>query len=810
MTVFTPRRYQQKAIAEVTDAIAGFLPLAGDAQRIVVLKAPTGSGKTVMLALALDAAHRRMTETPFITLWLTPGEADLYTQSANRLSEVLNHASTDVVALTTTYLATNRIAKPGTILVANWEKLATWDKQVGDWSNHLTRTGEQRNLFQLLENCATEGTRLLVVFDESHTNMSGGRAKQLLAAIRGVMPFVEVHASATPRQLDLAQQELASMVQEGRYKYVNVLFQDVIEEGMVKRTVELNLGMQATKAANPALNSEQLALKAAWDKLQELENAFEAAGSTVRPLLLVQVPNADQGDQRLTSTVEFFTDAGLSMNVELAVWLSDDTKKKSHGSWPAKTTNLENIADWKNPARVLLFKQAVGTGWDCPRAHILVQFRETNSTTFAIQTLGRILRMPEHRHYEDDRLNRAYVFSDLPDEFITVTSADEPERTILDATLVRRADLYATGLRLTSVWASRQRAFDYVSHRIAEFLEPQLDQVLGDLPAEPFGDVAAEVLHDVTVDTEMLASLAAELNIAGDTFNVNLSEERARVRFEVLLVSDIRPYPTSARRDSRPRLKAVVYRWFQRNRPGYDAHDRAAACVDRGAAVTAAIHEACEELAAVEEAEAIRNARAQRIVHDDWEIPNEQRVARSVLESARGPFILTPALARPAGSGEERFFEDWLVDKGDDIKWWWRNGGRDKTSLAVPYPDVFGEGAVLDAEITYPDYLVMTEAGVLWVIEIKPVNDKDGDIGGATHRKSLGLNVWAARMSSRPQVPELLPAVRAAVVVPHKSGESIRMKAAIEGNWLPPTQANLANNTAWTPLDFTATAPSGG
>lgn len=807
MTAFSPRAYQQKAIGQVADALARGLPLDGDAARIITLKAPTGSGKTVMLGLALDAAHRRLTQVPFITLWLTPGEADLYTQSANRLSEVLDHAPTEVVALSSAYLAMNSTAKPGTILVANWEKLVNWDKALGDWSNHLTRTGEQRNLFQLLENCARAGTRLVVVFDESHTNMSGGRAQQLLAAIRGVMPFMEVHASATPRQLDLTQEEVVELATTGRYTPISVPFEEVVREGMVKRTVELNLGIQDTKAANPDLNSEQLVLQAAWTKLQELEEAFAASGSAVRPLLLVQVPNADQGDQRLASTIDFFTAAGLSMDLELAIWLSDDKKKL--GSWPAKTSNLENIAAWNNPARVLLFKQAVGTGWDCPRAHVLVQFRETNSKTFAIQTLGRILRMPEHRHYEDDRLNRAYVFSDLPDETVTVTSEDEPERTILDTTLVRRPDLYGTGLSLTSVWAPRQRAFDYVSHRIAEFLEPRLDQALGDVPKQPVGEFAAEVLYDVTVDTEILASLAAELDISGDTLDMNLSEERTRMLFEALLVSDIRPYPTSARRDSRPRLKTVVYRWFQQNRPGYDAHDRASACLERRAALSAAIHEACEELAVLEEAEAIRNARTQRTVHDDWEVPNNLRAARLTVESAQGPFILTPALARPSESKEERLFEEWLVQLGDGISWWWRNGGRDKTSLAVPYPDVLGKGAVFDAEITYPDYLVMTKAGLLWVIEIKPINDRDGEVGGLTHRKALGLESWAARMSVRAQVPELLPAVRAAVVVPYPSGESVVMKAAVPGNWLTPTQANLANGSAWIPLNLASTVPSG-
>lgn len=792
---FTPRSYQRKAIDQVADALGRCLLLDGGSERIVVLKAPTGSGKTVMLGLALDAAHRRMPERPFVTLWLTPGEADLYTQSSTRLAEVLNHRPADVVALTTSFLATNRTAKPGTILVANWEKLVNWDRALGDWSNHLTRSGEQRNLFELLQSCEREGTGLVVVFDESHTNMSGSRAKQLLSAIRDVMPFVEVHASATPRELELSQGQVAGLAASGRYTRITVPFEDVVSEGMVKRTVELNLGIRATKEAYPDLNSEQLALQAAWDKLQELEAAFSSQGSAVRPLLLVQVPNADQGNQRLASTIEFFTDAGLQLDEELAIWLSDD--KKKHGSWPSKTGNLENIADWKNPARVLLFKQAVGTGWDCPRAHILVQFRETNSRTFAIQTLGRILRMPEHTHYEDDRLNQAYVYSDLPDDTITVRSDDEPERTILDATLVRRGDLYGSGLGLTSIWAPRQRAFDYVSYRVREFLEPRLDQVFADIPTNPVGSVAAEVLRDVSIDTEKLATLARELDIAGDTLELNLSEERTRVLFEALLVSDIRPFPSSSRRDSRPRLKTVVHRWFQNNRPNYDASERAAICLDRGDALSAAIHEACEELAAVEEADAIKNARAQRVVNNEWELPAEQRAARSTLEEARGSFILAPALARPAGSEEERHFEQWLAAQGSGVRWWWRNGERDKTALAIPYPDSLGKGSVADASITYPDYLVMTDQGLLWVVEIKGVKDRDGDVGGPTHRKAIGLAAWADRMSKRPQVPALLPAVRSAVVVPYESGEAIVVKAAVPENWKPPTQLNLADDSAW-------------
>ena len=50
---------------------------------------------------------------------------------------------------------------------------------------------------------------------------------------------------------------------------------------------------------------------------------------------------------------------------------------------------------------------AIDTGWDCPRAQILLKFREVNSIVFEIQTVGRILRMPEAKHYTDEALNRS-------------------------------------------------------------------------------------------------------------------------------------------------------------------------------------------------------------------------------------------------------------------------------------------------------------------------------------------------------------------------------------------------------------------
>lgn len=64
----------------------------------------------------------------------------------------------------------------------------------------------------------------------------------------------------------------------------------------------------------------------------------------------------------------------------------------------------------------LLFKQAIATGWDCPRAKILVKLREGGTERFNIQTVGRIRRMPERKHYDNELLDNCYLYT-LDSEF---------------------------------------------------------------------------------------------------------------------------------------------------------------------------------------------------------------------------------------------------------------------------------------------------------------------------------------------------------------------------------------------------------
>lgn len=83
----------------------------------------------------------------------------------------------------------------------------------------------------------------------------------------------------------------------------------------------------------------------------------------------------------------------------IAVWLSGEH------------TNVEQIEKNNSTVNYLLMKQAVATGWDAPRAKILVKLRLNTSKRFTIQTIGRIRRMPEQRHYNNELLDNSYVYS---------------------------------------------------------------------------------------------------------------------------------------------------------------------------------------------------------------------------------------------------------------------------------------------------------------------------------------------------------------------------------------------------------------
>lgn len=428
-------QYQQKAVADLVEKTISLLGLS-DNRHTIVFKAPTGSGKTVMASEMLSRVNEELKErgdapyTEAAYIWIAPNK--LHEQSYFKMK---NYFTENCVLRPVIYDELDHSAdgyiKPGEILFVNWESINK-DKNI-----MVKDTENSCSLYDITRRTQEEnGIPIILVIDEEH-QFGGKQAKRSQVVLNNINPKVEIRISATP-------------ITGNPEEMVNVPRETVIQEEMIKENVVLN---PALDFKNPHGNLNQHLIWLALEKRNELAKAYEEAhkrgeGKLVNPLLLIQLPNDDS--EKLTSEDTKIKDEIISTleaygitveNGKLAIWLSNE-----------KTDNLDHISDLNDPTKVLLFKQAIALGWDCPRASVLLIFREIKSFSFSAQTVGRILRMPEQKFYTDHRLNQGYVFTNLSKDIIEIVKDDMD---YLSAYLVatRRANLQ--NVKLDSEYSER-------------------------------------------------------------------------------------------------------------------------------------------------------------------------------------------------------------------------------------------------------------------------------------------------------------------------------------------------------------------
>ena len=428
-------RYQQDAVSELVEKTLSLLSYQGN-RHILVFKSPTGSGKTVMAAEMLRYLNNELSENPnapcseVAYIWIAPNR--LHEQSYFKMKNAFTETKElQPVIYDELDHSVDGYIQPGQILFVNWESINK------DNAVMIRDTELSASLYDLTRRTQEEhGIPLVVIIDEEH--MFGSRnAKKSEKVLGHIQPKVEIRISATPLPETMAKAK----------EIVTVAREKVIAEEMIKESVVLNPALNFNEALG-SLNQHLIHL--ALQKREELAGVYKALGVNINPLLLIQLPNDGENmnpeDNTVKEEVVTYLDKikGISTeNNKLAVWLSKE-----------KTDNLETIANPDDLTEVLLFKQAIALGWDCPRAAVLLIFRKIESFTFSAQTVGRILRMPEQHFYQDDRLNHGYVYTNLSKDIIEIVKDDMDYMNALRA--VRREEL--NNITLTSEYNERTAA----------------------------------------------------------------------------------------------------------------------------------------------------------------------------------------------------------------------------------------------------------------------------------------------------------------------------------------------------------------
>ena len=351
-------RFQLKAIKSLLEC------MEDDSVREIVLKSPTGSGKTIMLTHFMDEYTKEHAKTVFV--WLTPGKGDLETQSKNKMDKYIHNAQTKLLA----DIMTCGFEENDACFI-NWEKLTKK-------GNNALKDSERTNFLEWIEKALNAELSFKIIIDESHQNFT----EKADAIVQLFKTDKIIRCSATP-------------LVDKRAKLIEIAEEDVIAEGLIKKLLVINENFPQTIETD---NQTWYLLERALNKQREIKSIFLDKGIAVNPLIVVQLPN--NSDALCDSVEEYFATQGINTeNETLAIWLS------------GRHENVENISDNDGKQIAVVMKQAVATGWDCPRAQILVKLRENMDETFEIQTIGRIRRMPEAKHYGNEVLDCCYLYT---------------------------------------------------------------------------------------------------------------------------------------------------------------------------------------------------------------------------------------------------------------------------------------------------------------------------------------------------------------------------------------------------------------
>ena len=730
------RDYQRDAVDEVAEAIARLAP-HDDADRLIVLEAPTGAGKTVIAAAALDRAAHNLA-----TIWLTPDFGGLTNQSVLALDTYLDASALVVERLTQEWLLTHSAIEPGMVLVANWEKLIHTDRASGSRTNVFTRHDETRSLFEVLEGTAAAGTPLVIIIDESHWGKDASGTNDLLDEIDAITPALRVEASATPK-LAVSPR----LQKRGLHVFVEVELDRVIAEGMLAKNIAVNDGLRdelngLNDEDRAGTTGESLVLETAWTRLNQLTERYQQIDSPVRPLMLVQIPDGGAGDEKLASVEEQLKRVGVSReNGLLAVWLSTD-----------KTDNLAGIASFGSAARVLIFKQAVATGWDCPRAQVLVAFREMQSEIFSVQTVGRILRTPERRHYGDLELDRSYIYANI-DAPTGPRDKDLTRPRVADVTLTRTVP----ELTLAGSYATRAGTFDDVKPGLFRDCFTAAADVVGLASKLPKTVAALEQLAtDRIVGVDDVLDGDDRITAAGqDSVVVAVAEHDLQAAFDAFLAERLGGYRGRAR--SLPVMRQAIYDWVFQHAPTWWTGDDS----DVILAVQRLIHTAAREHLGAAVAAAIARHREQDATISEraptdftWELQETLQVSSETNEqppSGDGYAYRDSSglVWRPMPSKPEEAIEAALAaaHAGGLVAWWWKNGEGDRRFFSVAYTHTDDNGDVVHAT-TYPDYIAeltptTPEKRRIAVLEGKAGNDTDK----LTSHKVAALKEWGDKQT---------------------------------------------------------------
>lgn len=421
--------YQRAAAIEVLNRLGRATADSANGDRSsFALSAITGAGKTVIATAAIEgmlfgSADLGSEADPRATfLWITDDPA-LNRQTRNRMldaSDLL--APKSLVEIDDSYLNTD--LAPNRVYFLNIQKLSKSSRLVQSGTNL-----RQVSFWDVLANTIRGSNAMLyLILDEAHRGMKRAVdrktiVQRLIHGEIGSNPPVPVvwGISAT---IDRFSKAMGETPDRTGYPHVVVDIDKVRASGLVKDEIGLEQPAEKGTFSTTLLRDAVRAIKsfeARWAAYSAAEGEPE-----VLPALVVQVPDK-ANEAKLTEMVSVIESEWPDLGPLAIIHVFGEHEPIVLGSRTINWAQPESIQG-DTDVRVVLAKEAISTGWDCPRAEVLYSERPASDATHIAQVIGRMVRQPLARRVAtDDALNSVSCYLPLFDSKKLAAIKDELE-----------------------------------------------------------------------------------------------------------------------------------------------------------------------------------------------------------------------------------------------------------------------------------------------------------------------------------------------------------------------------------------------
>ncbi|MCW5827851.1 MAG: DEAD/DEAH box helicase family protein [Deltaproteobacteria bacterium] len=424
---FTLKDYQRDAVRDVLNHLRKARSRwHGESDKTAFsLTAVTGAGKTVMAAAAFEALFYGDDEFDFeadpsaVVIWFSD-DPSLNEQTRFRLMEASDRIKyTDMVVVENTFnrprfeagkiyfLNTQKLSKNS--LLVRGHDLEELEARAGALLPAIRPDLRAYTIWDTIQNTIDDpDLTLYLVLDEAHRGMGNATIKEKNTIVQrlingsGSVTGIPViwGISATVERFNKA---IESAGKHSKLPNVVVDAVKVQESGLIKDTILLDIPTETG-------DFDTVLVRRATDKLKESTVAWyeyakqQEEARVVVPLMVLQVPNTPDPNE-IGRALETIFERYPELPAASVAHVFGEHSTQRFGTRDVPYIEPQRVQDsiW---VRVLIAKDAISTGWDCPRAEVMVSFRAASDRTHITQLLGRMVRSPLARRIPgNDRLN---------------------------------------------------------------------------------------------------------------------------------------------------------------------------------------------------------------------------------------------------------------------------------------------------------------------------------------------------------------------------------------------------------------------